>query len=151
MLKRLVAAALVIALPVTAWAGERPVAANSAAQTPIRAAIERAGRDLTAVEREGGQSRSRFWSAIALIAGGGVLTTLGAVELGDDEAGPDDGEDLNGPDDGEDSDGWGHKAMLGGGIAAAALGSVLLMTGKSQVPSVSLKRGGFTVRHTVRF
>ena len=150
MLKRLVAAALATALPVSAWAGERPAAPNSAAQTPIRAAIERAGRDLTTVEREG-QSRSRFWSGIALIAGGGVLTTLGAVELGDDEAGPDDGEDLNGPDDGEDSDGWGHKAMLGGGIAAAALGSVLLMTGKSQVPSVSLKRGGFTVRHTVRF
>ena len=149
MLKRLVAAALATALPVSAWAGERP-AANSAAQTPIRAAIERAGRDLTTVEREG-QSRSRFWSGIALIAGGGVLTTLGAVELGDDEAGPDDGEDLNGSDDGEDRDGWGHKALLGGGIAAAALGSVLLMTGKSQVPSVSLKRGGFTVRHTVRF
>ena len=149
MLKRLVAAALATAMPVSAWAGERP-AAGSAAQTPIRAAIERAGRDLTKVEREG-QSRSRFWSGIALIAGGGVLTTLGAVELGDDEAGPDDGEDINGSDDGEDRDGWGHKAMLGGGIAAAALGSVLLMTGKSQVPSVSLKRGGFTVRHTVRF
>jgi len=149
MLKRLVAAALATAMPVSAWAGERP-AAGSAAQTPIRAAIERAGRDLTKVEREG-QCRSRLWSGIALIAGGGVLTTLGAVELGDDEAGPDDGEDINGSDDGEDRDGWGHKAMLGGGIAAAALGSVLLMTGKSQVPSVSLKRGGFTVRHTVRF
>ena len=151
MLKRLLATALAVAMPVSAWAGEGGAPADPVNRRPIRAAIERAGRDLTAVEREEGQGRSRFWSGIALIAGGGVLTTLGAVEQGDDEAGPDDGEDINGSDDGEDSDGWGHKAMLGSGVAAAALGSVLLMTGKSRVPSVSIKRGGFAVRHTVRF
>jgi hypothetical protein len=151
MLKRLLATVLAIAMPVSTWAGERPAPADSAGPTPIRAAIDRAGREIGAVERDEGQSRSRFWSGIALIAGGGVLTTLGAVELGDDEAGPDDGEDINGSDDGEDEDGWGNKAMIGGGIAAAALGSVLLMTGKSHGPSVSVKRGGFVVRQTVRF
>ena len=84
---------------------------------PIKAAIERAGREIVATQREEGRSRGRFWTGIALIAGGGVLSALSAVELGDDEAGPDDGEDVNGSDDGEDSDGWGNKAMLGGGIA----------------------------------
>ena len=50
--------------------------------------------------------------------------TLGSIELGDDESGPDDGEDVNGSDDGEDSDGWGNKALIGGGITAATVGSV---------------------------
>ena len=54
-------------------------------------------------------------------------------------------------DDGEDEDGWGSKAMLGGGIAAAALGGVLLMTGKKSGPSLAVRRGGFAVRQTVRF
>ena len=151
MLKRLLATTLAVAMPVSTWAGEGGAPADPVNRRPIRAAIERAGRDLTAVERQEGQSRCRFWSGIALIAGGGVLTTLGAVELGDDEAGPDDGEDINGSDDGEDSDGWAHKAMLASGIGAAALGGVLVMTGKSHVPSVSVKRGGFAVKQTVRF
>ena len=50
-----------------------------------------------------------------------MLATLGSLELGDDETGPDDGEDLNGSDDEEDSDGWGNKALLSGGIAAATV------------------------------
>src|SRR5262245_24961402 len=105
MLKRLVAAVLAIALPVSSWAGEKPSSAPATDPTPIRTAIARAGREIAVVERQEGQSRSRFWSGIALIAGGGVLTTLGALELGDDEAGPDDGEEINGSDDGEDNDG----------------------------------------------
>ena len=81
-----------------------------------------------------------------------MLGALSFAELGDDEAGPDDGEDLNGSDDGEDSDGWGNKAMLGGGIAAAALGGVLLMTGgKKRGPVVAVKRGGVAVRQTITF
>ena len=44
-----------------------------------------------------------------------------------------------------------NKAMLGGGIAAAALGSVLLLTGRKSGPSVSLRGSGVVVKHTVRF
>jgi hypothetical protein len=89
---------------------------------------------------------------MALLGGGGLLTTLGAVEIGDDETGPDDGEDFGNADDGEDSDGWGHKAMIGGGIAAAALGGVLLITGKKKSgPVIAFRSNGVMVRQTVRF
>ena len=133
-------------------AGPAGASAGSIKAGPISAAIESAGREIVATQPEEGRSRGRFWTSIALIAGGGVLGALSVVELGDDEAGPDDGEDLNGSDDGEDSDGWGNKAMLGGGIAAAAVGSVLLMTGgKKRGPVVAVKRGGVAVRQTITF
>ena len=40
---------------------------------PLREAIERAGREIVAKQPEEGRSRGRFWTGIALIAGGGVL------------------------------------------------------------------------------
>ena len=150
--KRVIAGALALAIPASASAGPAGPSAASNKTGPIRAAIENAGREIAAAQPEEGRSRGRFWTSIGLIAGGGVLTTLGVAEVGDDESGPDDGEDINGSDDGEDSDGWGNKAMLGGGIAAAALGGVLLMTGgKKRGPVVSVQRGGLTVRQTIAF
>jgi hypothetical protein len=85
------------------------------------------------------------------MAGGGVLAALGVAEVGDDEDGPDDGEDLDDSDDGEDEDGWGNGALIGGGIAAAALGSVLLLTGHKSGPVVSARAGRVTVRQAIRF
>jgi hypothetical protein len=141
MFRKLVALVVALALPAGASAG------------PLRAAAEKAGRELSLAQRETEtRSRARFWTGIGLIAGGGVLAALGGVEIGDDEAGPDDGEDFDNSDDGEDSDGWGNKALIGGGIAAATLGGVLLLTGrKKSGPTLSIQRGKITVRHTVRF
>lgn len=141
MWKKFVALALAVAMPAGVSAG------------PLRDAAEKAGREQALAQRDSEtRGRTRFWSGIALIAGGGALATLGAVEFGDDETGPDDGEDLDDSDDGEDSDGWGNKAMLGGGIAAATLGGILLITGRNNSgPAVSLAPGKVTVRHTLRF
>ena len=141
MWKKIVAVGLVLALPGAASAG------------PIKESAEKATRELALTQAESEtRSRSRFWTGIALRAGGGVLAALGSVELGDDETGPDDGEDVNGSDDGEDSDGWGNKALIGGGIAAATVGGVLLITGrKKSGPVVSMRHGGVVVRQTVRF
>ena len=140
MWRKIIALGLALTLPSAAAAG------------PLKAAAEKAGRELALAQSMETRSRSRFWTGIALIAGGGALALLGSAELGDDENGPDDGEDIDDSDDGEDSDGWGNKAMLSGGIAAAAVGGVLLMTGRrASGPTVSLRRGGVAVRHTVRF
>ena len=141
MWRKVVVVALALSLPAGASAG------------PLKEAAEKAGRELALAQRDTEiRNRSRFWTGIGLIAGGGVLAALGSVELGDDETGPDDGEDFDGSDDGEDSDGWGNKALIGGGIAAATLGGVLLLTGrKNSGPSVSIRPGRITVRHTVRF
>jgi hypothetical protein len=141
MWKRVLVLVLALAVPAAASAG------------PLKQAADKAGRELAAAQREQeGRGRGRFWTGIALIAGGGVLGALGSVELGDDETGPDDGEDLDDSDDGEDSDGWGNKALIGGGIAAATIGGVLLLTGrKKQGPVVSVRPGSVTVYHTVRF
>jgi hypothetical protein len=147
MWRRIVALFLALTVPAAASAG------------PLKDALEKAGRDIAAQSKETPtRSRTRFWTSIALIGGGATLATLGGVELGDDESGPDDGEDMDDSDDGEDSDGWGKKAMIGGGIAAAALGSVLLITGRQKVtgnqksgPVVSVGPKGVSVRHTVRF
>ena len=154
---RIVAAVLAVAVPAAASAGQAGQTAGASAagavkQGPIGAAVANASRDIAAAQRTEDRSRGRFWTGIGLIAGGAILGTLSALELGDDETGPDDGEDFDESDDGEDSDGWGSKAMLGGGIAAATLGGVLLMTGsKKSGPQVAVKRGAFAVRHTVRF
>ncbi len=140
MWRKVIATVLAFTVPALASAG------------PLKETAEKAARELAAAQPEETRSRGRFWTGIALIAGGGALATLGTVELGDDEVGPDDGEDLDNSDDGEDSDGWGNKAMLGGGIAAAALGGVLLLTGrKTSGPVVSMKPGAVAVRQTVRF
>jgi hypothetical protein len=141
MVKKITALLVALALPAQVSAG------------PITEAIAKAARQaVNAQPQEPRASRTRFWTSIALIGGGGLLTTLGAVEIGDDETGPDDGEDSNDSDDGEDSDGWGNKAMIGGGIAAAALGGVLLFTGKKKSgPVISIRPNGVMVRQTVSF
>jgi hypothetical protein len=140
MLRIVTALALVIALPGSASAG------------PIKEAVEEAARKLAQQTQEQKPGKGqRFWTGVTLLAGGGVMTALGALELGDDETGPDDGEDSDDSDDGEDSDGWGNKALMGSGIAAAAVGGFLLFTGRKSSPSISIGRGRLTVRHTLRF
>jgi hypothetical protein len=142
MWKNVLAAGLsmTVALPAPASAGPIQESARTAARQSA----------LAQADAERG-SRSRFWTSIALISGGGALAALGSIEIGDDETGPDNGEDLNGSDDGEDADGWGNKALLGGGIAAATAGAVLLITGRSSGPVVSARPGSVTIRQTVRF
>ena len=148
MWRKIIAVLLALTVPAAASAGQ------------LKAAVEKAGRDIATAQAQETptRSRTRFWTSIALIGGGATLATLGAVEIGDDESGPDDGEDMDDSDDGEDSDGWGQKAMIGGGIAAAALGGVLLFTGRHKNtgsqksgPSVSVGPKGVAVRHTLRF
>jgi hypothetical protein len=141
MWTRIIATVLALAVPAGASAG------------PLKEAAEKAGRELALAQRETEvRDRSRFWTGIGLIAGGGVLAALGGLELGDDETGPDDGEDLDDSDDGEDSDGWGNNALLGSGIAAATAGGVLLITGRRKAgPVVSVRPGSVVVRHTVAF
>jgi hypothetical protein len=116
----------------------------------LSAAAEKAGRELAQAQQQQVSHRGRFWTGIALLAGGSTLALLGGLEVGDDEDGPDDAEDTDESDDGEDSDGW-HKAALGGGIAAAALGGVLVLTGRDSNPSISVRKGRVTLRHTIRF
>jgi hypothetical protein len=140
MWRTVTALALAVAIPGSASAG------------PISAAVEKAGRELALAEQEPQkQNRGRFWTGVALLAGGATLVTLGTVELGDDETGLDDGEDLDNSDDGEDSDGWGNKALIGGGVAAAVLGGALLLTGRHSSPTVSVRPDRVVVRQTLRF
>jgi hypothetical protein len=140
MWRKLIAIILMFALPAAASAG------------PLKEAVEKAGGRVAAAQpRVETRSRARFWSSIALIAAGGVMTALGSAEFGDDEDGPDDSEDIDDSDDGEDSDGWGHKALVGGGIASAALGGVLLLTGRKSGPVMTVRPGSVTVRQVVRF
>lgn len=140
MWRQMVVAMLLLALPGAVSAG------------PLKDAAERAGRELgsTQVTPER-RSRARLWTGIGLLAAGGALATLGSIEIGDDETGPDDGEDADESDDGEDSDGWGNKALIGGGVAAATVGGLVLITGRRSGPAVAARRGGVVVRHTVRF
>jgi hypothetical protein len=140
MHRKLIAFILVWFIPAAAMAG------------PLKDAAEKGGREMSqaqAVQNEG-RHRGRMWTGIGLLAGGALMTTLGTVEIGDDETGPDDGEDLDESDDGEDSDGV-NKALVGGGIAAAALGGVLLFMGRDSGPRVSLRKHGFVLKQTVRF
>ena len=150
MWRVLTALVLALALPVRASADSLTGAPPA---RPLTEAAETAGRDLSRAQQQQKETRhrGRFWTGIGLIAGGGLMTTLGALEVGDDESGPDDGEDFDASDDGEDSDGWENKALIGGGIAAAALGGILIFTGRRSGPSVSVRPGKVTVRHTVRF
>jgi hypothetical protein len=140
MWRKLVGILVSVALPIEASAGA------------LRASAERAARELADAQREERPpaGRGRFWTGVGLIAGGGALATMGALEVGDDESGPDDGEDEDPSDDGEDSD-WGNTAMLVGGIAAAGVGSVLLLTAKKSGPVVSARAGRVVVRQTLRF
>ena len=63
MWRKIVAVGLVLALPGAASAG------------PIKESAEKATRELALAQAESEpRSRSRFWTGIALIAGGGVLT-----------------------------------------------------------------------------
>lgn len=141
MWRKLIAVVLSLAVPAGASAG------------PLKEAVEKAARELPLAQQPDPdtESRSRFWTGIALLAGGAVLTTLGSVELGDDEdeTGPDDEEDFDESDDGEDEDV--NKALIGSGVAAAAVGGWLLITGRRSGTAVSARRGGVVVRHTVRF
>jgi hypothetical protein len=139
--KKLIALMLSLAVPGTGVAG------------PLKEAVEKAAREVSLAQQPPPDTgrRGRFWTGIALLAGGGVLATLGAVEVGDDETGPDDGEDLDSSDDGEDSDGWGNSALLGSGVAAASVGGWLLITGRRSSPSVTVRRDRVVLRHTFRF
>jgi hypothetical protein len=139
MWRKLIAIVLTLAVPAGASAG------------PLKEAMEKAARELPLAQQPNVETRSRgrFWTGIALLAGGAVLTTLGTVELGDDETGPDDGEDFDESDDGEDSDI--NKGMIGGGVAAAAAGGWLLLTGRRSGPAAPSRRGSVVVRHTIRF
>lgn len=140
MWKKMTVLLMVLAVPADGLAG------------PLAEAAKKAAADLASTQQSAtGRNRTRFLTGIGLLAGGGVMTLLGGMELGDDETGLDDGEDMDDSDDGEDSDGWGNKALLGGGIAAAALGGVLLLTGRRFGPVVSAQPGRVVVRHTVRF
>src|SRR5919106_2914117 len=140
MWRTMTALALVMALPASASAG------------PIAEAAKKAGRELALAQaQQETRNRGRFWTGIALLAGVGTLAALSGLEIGDDESGPDDGEDFDDSDDGEDSDGWGGKALAGGGVAAAALGAFLVFTGRDSLPSVSVRSGRFTVKQTVKF
>jgi hypothetical protein len=140
MWRRIIATVLALGVPAGAAAG------------PLKEAVEKAGREAALAQPDAEtRRRGRLWTGIGLIAGGGVLAALGSVELGDDEIGPDDGEDFDDSDDGEDSDGWGNKALIGSGVAAATIGGVLLLTGRKSGPVVSARPGSVTVRHTVRF
>ena len=140
MWMRITALVLILTLPGTASAG------------PIMMAAEKAAREFAQAPAEREARRGRFWTAIALIAGGGVLATLGAMELGDDDDDMDDDlEDQDDSDDGEDSDGWGNKALLGSGIAAVAVGGVMLFRTRTTSASVSARPNSVSVRHTIRF
>jgi hypothetical protein len=139
MLKKLIAVFLMLAMPAGVSAG------------PIMEAAEKAAREAALAQVTGTETRSRgrFWSGIALLAGGGVLAALGSVEIGDDETGPDDGEDFDDSDDGEDSDI--NKGLIGGGAALAGAGAWLLLTGRKSGPAISARPGSVVVRHTVEF
>jgi hypothetical protein len=140
MWRKIIALGLALMLPTVASGG------------PLKEAAERAGRALSLTQSSTEtRSRGRFWTGIALIAAGSALA-LSGVEFGDDEDGLDDGEDDDDSDDAEDSDGWGDNAKLGGGIAAAVVGGILVVTGRNTSgPVVSLRRGGITFRHSIRF
>lgn len=134
MWRRIVATFLACSLPAMASAG------------PLADAAAREARRQALAQTDGAGGRGRFWTGLALIGAGGVLAALGGSELG--------GEDnaANEPPEPEDGGEGTGKAMLAGGLAAAALGGVLLFTGRrSSGPAVSMQPGRVAVRQTVRF
>lgn len=137
--RKIVTLMLTLALPASASAG------------PLAAAAEKAGRELAVAQSDsGGQSKGRLWTSIALLAGGGVLAVLGGIEMADSDTSADendDSDDATGVDDGDSAE----KFMLGGGIAAAGVGIVLLLTGGGSSPSVTARPGRVSVKHTIRF
>ena len=140
MFRKLTAIILTVALPSGASAGPLTDAVVNAARTAASAQTTTETR-----------SRGRFWTGVALMAGGGLLIALGGLEVVDDEDEPDDGEDRDDSDDGEDADGWGNKAVIGGGIASAVAGGVLLVTGLRSGPVLSVRPRAVVIGHTVRF
>jgi hypothetical protein len=140
MWKKLVALVLALSLPTGGSAG------------PLKEAAAKAAQTLASAPREDTRSRARFWTGLALVGGGAVLSSVGGMRLGGgfEDEGPGDEPDDD-ADEVEDSDGSrSGGAMLAGGIAAASLGSYLLLTGRKG-PVVSVGPGGVAVRHTVRF
>lgn len=141
MWRKIVALSLALALPASASAG------------PLTEAAEKAGRELAVAQAESSsRGRGRLWTSIALLAGGGVLAVLGGIEIGDSDTGADedndDADDAAGVDDGDGAE----KFMLGGGIAAAGVGTILLLTGgRRSSPSVTTRPGRVSVSHTIRF
>jgi hypothetical protein len=139
MWRKMIVLALILILPASATAG------------PLKEAALKAGRELASAQAEAkSPGRGRFWTAIALLAGGGALAVLGGVELGDGENEPDDDDD-GGVEDGDAAE----KVMLGAGVAAAGTGAILLFTGRKKSaaagPAVLMRPGRVTVTHTVRF
>jgi hypothetical protein len=148
MWKKLIAMVLALSLPAGASAGQ------------LRAAVEKAVRELPTPQVEETRSRARFWSGIALIGGGAVLASLGGVEMGEDEGTGDVDEPGDDPEDSDltEDEGVAGKTLLGGGIAAATVGGLLLLTGrkpsgprKPTGPVVSARRGGVTIQQTISF
>ena len=76
MCRKIIATLLALSVPAGAAADPGGLAG------PIREAIERAGREIVVAQREEGRCRGRFWTGIGLIAGGGVLGTLGQCRTG---------------------------------------------------------------------
>ena len=66
--------AVVLALAVPSAASATPSRFRRSAER----GIEKAGREFAAKQPETGRSRGRFWTGIALIAGGGVLARSAA-------------------------------------------------------------------------
>jgi hypothetical protein len=138
MLRKLLATVLAMALPSVAAAG------------PLREAAEKAAQEQATAQARESRRGSRFWTGVALVGGGAALS-IATVGFDDDDDEDDDAEDADDSDDGEDSDAAG-VAALAGGLAAVGIGTVLLLTGRgAAAPSVTVGRGGFTVRKTVRF
>lgn len=139
---RIVALGLALAVPASASAG------------PLSEAARKAARELAVAQSQSDQntrSRGSRWTSIALIAGGVAVAILGGIELGDRDGGTNedaDTDDVAGTDEGDSAE----KVMLGGGIAAAGVGAILLMRGgRGASPAISTRHGRVTVRHTVRF
>ena len=136
---RIVALGLALALPASASAG------------PLRDAAEKAARELAVAQpqaKANTRSPGRFWTGIALIAGGSLLAVLGGIEIDSGTDEDTDTDDVAGTDDGDSAE----KVMLGGGIAAAGVGAILLMKGGRRAsPAISTRPGRVTVCHTIRF
>jgi hypothetical protein len=133
MMKKIVAMVLALALPATASAG------------PLMEAAERAARELTQAQAESQDGRGRFWVGIVLLGAGATLGVLGGTEFRDDEDEPGDIDEV---DDGDVTE----KAMFFGGLAAAGLGTVLIVRGhNSAVMRVVARPGRVMVKQSVRF